>query len=60
MDVSKQVSFRVAEWHVDPASSRIIHDGKIIKLEPRVMDVLVYLASRPGQVATRDELEANV
>lgn len=60
MDVSKQTPFRVAEWHVDPASGRIVRDGKVIKLEPRVMDVLVYLAGRPGQVVTRDELEANV
>ena len=60
MDVSKKTSFRVAEWHVDPASDRIIRDDKAIKLEPRVMDVLVYLASRPGQVVTREELEENV
>ena len=60
MDVSKQTPFRVAEWHVDPASGRIIRDDKVIKLEPRVMDVLVYLAGRPGQVVTREELEENV
>ena len=60
MDVSKQTHFRVAGWHVDPASGRIILDGKEIKLEPRVMDVLVYLAGRPGQVVTREELEENV
>jgi adenylate cyclase len=45
---------------VDPASGRIILDDKAIKLEPRVMDVLVYLAGRPGQVVTREELEENV
>ena len=60
MEVSKQTPFRVRDWHVDPASGRMTHDGKDIKLEPRVMDVLVYLAGRPGQVVTRDELEANV
>jgi TolB-like protein/DNA-binding winged helix-turn-helix (wHTH) protein/Tfp pilus assembly protein PilF len=60
MDVSKQTPFRVGDWHVDPASGRMIRDGKVIKLEPRVMDVLVYLAGRPGQVVTRDELEAKV
>ncbi len=60
MEVSKQTPFRVGDWHVDPASGRMTHGDKDIKLEPRVMDVLVYLAARPGQVVTRDELEANV
>jgi DNA-binding winged helix-turn-helix (wHTH) protein len=45
---------------VDPACGRISHDHKVIKLEPKVMDLLVYLASRPGQVVTREELEKNV
>lgn len=60
MDAGKQTPFRVADWRVDPASNRIIHGDKVIRLEPRVMDMLVYLADRPGQVVTRDELEANI
>jgi len=53
-------SFCVAEWLVEPASGRISRAGKALKLEPRVMDVLVYLACRPGQVVPREELEAAV
>ncbi|MGB5473082.1 MAG: tetratricopeptide repeat protein [Gammaproteobacteria bacterium] len=60
MDVNRQTPFLVEGWQVDPASAEMTRDGKTIKLEPRVMDVLVYLASRPGQVVSRDELEANV
>lgn len=60
MDVNKQAPFSVGDWHVDPASGRMTRDNKDTKLEPRVMEVLVYLAGRPGQVVTRDELEANV
>ena len=60
MEVNKQTPFLVEDWQVDPASARMTRDGKTIKLEPRVMDVLVYLASRPGQVVSRDDLEANV
>ncbi len=60
MDVSQQHPFLVGDWYVDPASGRVSHDGKTVKLEPRVMDVLVYLADRPGQVVTRVELEEHV
>jgi len=57
---AREMPFRVGDWDVDPASGRISHDGDSRKLEPRVMDVLVYLASRPGVVVSREELEASV
>ena len=60
MDTVKETPFRVGDWDVDPASGQISHDGNTRKLEPRVMDVLVYLASRPGVVVSREELEASV
>ncbi|MEN8133313.1 MAG: winged helix-turn-helix domain-containing tetratricopeptide repeat protein [Pseudomonadota bacterium] len=60
MDVRKETPFCVADWQVDPASGRIGRHDNTVKLEPRVMDVLVYLAGRPGQVVTREELEAAV
>lgn len=52
--------FRVADWRVDPASGSISRGGRAFKLEPRVMDVLVYLAARPGRVVSREEPEAAV
>jgi TolB-like protein/DNA-binding winged helix-turn-helix (wHTH) protein/Flp pilus assembly protein TadD len=52
--------FRVADWDVDPASNRLNRGEEVATLEPRVMEVLVYLAGRPGAVVTRPELEANV
>lgn len=33
---------------------------EILRLEPRSMEVLLYLASRPGEVVTREELEQEV
>ncbi len=53
-------AFRVADWTVEPAAGRIRHGAQEIKLEPKVMDVLVYLAERPGTVVSREELEAAV
>ena len=52
--------FMLGEWHVDPVSDRISQGDQSVKLEPRVMDVLVYLSARSGQVASREELETSV
>lgn len=52
--------FRLGEWEVDPASNRILRDQQEVRLEPRVMAVLVYLANHAGQVVSRTELESAV
>ena len=50
--------FVLAGWSVDPASLRISNAKRIVKLEPRAMAVLDYLACRPGEVISREELES--
>lgn len=52
--------FRVAEWEVEVVSHRIRRGDETVRLEPRTMAVLVYLAARPGQVVSREELEQEV
>lgn len=52
--------FRVADWTVEPALARLSRNGKSVRLEPKVMEVLVYLAERPGQAIRRVELEEAV
>jgi adenylate cyclase len=47
-------------WHVDVESNRITCDGVEAKLEPRSMELLVYLVRRPGQVVSRAEIEDQV
>jgi TolB-like protein/class 3 adenylate cyclase/DNA-binding winged helix-turn-helix (wHTH) protein len=59
LDAAK-TPFRVADWLVDPWLCNISRNGESTKLEPKVMDLLVYLASSPGQVHARDELLAQV
>lgn len=49
--------FRVAGWWVDPGACRIAREGEELHLEPKVMQVLVHLAERRGQVVSRQELE---
>jgi len=50
----------VAEWQVDPSTNRMVRESEQIRLEPKVMAVLVHLASRPNQMVSRQELEASV
>jgi len=52
--------FVIGEWTVSPAEGLLSQDGKTVHLEPKVMEVLVYLASRPMEVVSRAELEHNV
>lgn len=49
--------FRVAGWRVDPRACRLARDGDDVHIEPKVMQVLVHLADRSGQVVGRRELE---
>lgn len=48
--------FQVADWLVRPDQGTVTRGGETVRLEPRVMDVLVYLAQRPGRTATKEEL----
>jgi TolB-like protein/DNA-binding winged helix-turn-helix (wHTH) protein/Tfp pilus assembly protein PilF len=52
--------FRLGDWVVEPATHRIVRDGEEVRLEPKVMRVLAFLARRQQRVVTRRELEAAV
>ncbi len=53
-------SFKINDWIVDPGTGCIIKNGVSSKLEPKAMELLVYLADRPGDVLSRDELDKKV
>jgi adenylate cyclase len=55
--VNTHQPFQIGDWLVEPDSGRLVHGGRSIKLEPKVMGLLVYLVQRPGQVLSRVELE---
>ena len=57
---SKVAPFDLAGWFVNPVSNRIQRGSHTIKLEPKVMAVLAYLANKPGVTITREELESTV
>jgi adenylate cyclase len=47
---------RVGDWAVEPTLNQVSAAGRTVKLEPKTMAVLAYLADRPGQVVSREAL----
>lgn len=52
--------YKVGDWSVYPDTHELSLGEKTVKLEPKTMEVLDYLATRPGEVVSREELEAAV
>jgi len=57
---SNVASFRVGSWQVRPGVCEIAQGSTTVKLQPKMMDLLQLLASRPGEVFTRTQLEEQV
>ena len=57
---SPDAPFLVADWTVDAPANRLLRGGDEVRLEPKVMSVLVYLARHRGRVVSRDDLESGV
>jgi TolB-like protein/DNA-binding winged helix-turn-helix (wHTH) protein/tetratricopeptide (TPR) repeat protein len=60
VDARPHSAFRILDWRVSPTEGLLVRGTEVVHLEPKTMEVLVYLASRAGQVVTRDELESDV
>lgn len=52
--------FDVGPWRVRPSRAEIEAGGETLRLEPRVMAVLVALARRPGETIPRERLIEDV
>src|SRR5918992_2969138 len=57
---SQSPDFALGEWNVMPGRNLISRLDERVRLEPRVMDVLVCLAARAGQPVSKDELTERV
>ena len=55
---SWEAPFIVGDWLVDPRANEIRRGAEAVKLEPKVMRVLCFLAARPSSVVSREELES--
>ncbi|MEO0694592.1 MAG: winged helix-turn-helix domain-containing protein [Pseudomonadota bacterium] len=49
--------FMVADWRVDPSVNLLVRGEERVSLEPKVMDLLVLLASSPGRTFSRSDLD---
>jgi DNA-binding winged helix-turn-helix (wHTH) protein len=46
----------MGKWDIEPSLNRFLCGGTVVRVEPKVMDVLVKLAERPGRVVPKEEL----
>jgi DNA-binding winged helix-turn-helix (wHTH) protein/TolB-like protein/Flp pilus assembly protein TadD len=60
VEAPPQPALRIGPWHVDRSLNQIRRDGETVRLEPRAIELLIYLAERPGQVVGREQLFAAV
>jgi len=54
------VRLRIGDWRVDSTRNELARGTESVRLEPKVIEVLVRLAAKPGEVVSREELLAAV
>ncbi|MGD9000321.1 MAG: winged helix-turn-helix domain-containing protein [Granulosicoccaceae bacterium] len=60
MQQQAHTGFYLEDWQVSPSEGLLSRGDEIVHLEPKAMEVLVYFASHPGEVITREALERDV
>ena len=55
-----QAGFRIGDYVIEPRQNRIVRGEAEVRLEPKVMDVLVCLAAHAGEVVSRETLNQRV
>jgi DNA-binding winged helix-turn-helix (wHTH) protein len=48
--------YEFGAFRLDVAERLLLHDGQPLSVTPKAFDLLVYLAARPGRLATKQEL----
>jgi class 3 adenylate cyclase/tetratricopeptide (TPR) repeat protein len=56
IDLVREPAFLLAGMRVSPSSRELLVGGGAVTLQPRIMQVLIALARRRGQVVSRDDL----
>jgi len=51
-----ELTFCVGDWLVHTRLNRVESNGRTVRLEPKVMQVLVCLAEQPGEVISKEQL----
>jgi Tol biopolymer transport system component/DNA-binding winged helix-turn-helix (wHTH) protein len=52
--------FQIGDWIIQPSVNRLRRGEQVVRLEPKVMQVLVCLAEKAGEVVSREDLIARV
>ena len=60
MRIDKHHGFQLGEWRVYPDQGMLEGAAGQLHVEPKVMEVLIYLAERQDEVVRRDELISGV
>jgi DNA-binding winged helix-turn-helix (wHTH) protein/tetratricopeptide (TPR) repeat protein len=50
------VTYRFGPFTLDPTSFRLLKNGEVVPLSPKIIDLLLYLVARPSALVTKDEL----
>ena len=59
--VARGQAFDLGGWHVEPARGALVGAGGAeVRLEPKLMDLLLLFAASPGRVIAKDEIVASV
>jgi TolB-like protein/DNA-binding winged helix-turn-helix (wHTH) protein len=56
MDTSTTAKLRIGAWNVEPELGQMTRDGETVRLEPRMMRLLLCLVERANQTVSADEL----
>ena len=48
--------FRLGDWLVEPRLNRLERDGAVVKLRPKLMDLLIELSAHAGEVVAKETL----
>jgi DNA-binding winged helix-turn-helix (wHTH) protein len=51
-----RAEFQLAEWLVQPTLNRLSSGQRVVQIEPKQMDVLVFLAGNPGEVVSKQQI----
>jgi DNA-binding winged helix-turn-helix (wHTH) protein len=50
--------FQLGAWRIEPATGQLVQGDEVRRARALVMDLLLQLAARPGDVVSKDELIA--
>ena len=57
---SRSAAFQIDEWLIEPPLNQLSSNGRIVRVEPKVMEVLVCLAQNAGKPVSKEQFMSSV